>query len=163
MAKHRTEKRKSKKLPIIIGIIIIIFAVSAIFAYKKIKKEPEQANINNNTNKVEKYATIANDTTIENERLVMKSLFEYNTIIEYKFKDGTLDKFLIYEQFEDKEKLEKKKADYEKQKNIVIKNIDEGNLSIEIEKQEFGSDKNLSYEQIYNKYLVQIIGVYEMK
>ena len=46
--------------------------------------------------------------------------------------------------------------------NIEIINIDEEQLSIRIEKKDLGTDAEMSYEQIYDKYLVQIIDAYQI-
>ena len=46
--------------------------------------------------------------------------------------------------------------------NIEIIDVNEQELSIEIEKKDFGSDTDKSYEELYDKYLVQIIGAYEV-
>ncbi len=169
MGKHSKQVKKRKvKLNIrylVIIIIIAILIVTGIYIYRNkdsikniIFKENNKPN---NTSKLSD--SIINDVSIENECLVIKSLTDYNKIIEYKFENNNLKTVIIYEQFEEKQQYENKKKNYEEQENIVIKEANEQNLSIEIEKRDFGSDKDLTYEQIQDKYLVQIIGAYEKK
>lgn len=163
MGKH-SKKVENRKLKInikylIVIIIIAILIIAGIYIYQNkyyikniIFKENSKIN-----------ESIIHNVSIDNERLVIKSLTDYNKIIEYKFENNSLKTVIIYEQFEEKEQYENKKKNYECQENIVIKEANEQNLSIEIEKREFGSDKDLTYEQIQDKYLVQIIGAYEKK
>lgn len=169
MGKHSKQVKKRKvKLNIrylVIIIIIAILIVTGIYIYRNkdsikniIFKENNKPN---NTSKLSD--SIINDVSIENECLVIKSLTDYNKIIEYKFENNNLKTVIIYEQFEEKQQYENKKKNYEEQENIVIKEANEQKLSIEIEKRDFGSDKDLTYEQIQDKYLVQIIGAYEKK
>ena len=176
MGKHSKEKIKEKKEKkqkqerkkkynivryIIWGIVIGLLVVTGIYVHQNFNKfrniVPQE---NSNVDK-EYEDSIKNSTTVENKVLVIKSLFEYNKIIEYTFEEDTLKTVIIYQQFEEQEKFENKKASYEKQDNIIIKNIDEKELSIEIEKTEFGTDTELSYEELCDKYLVQMIGAYE--
>jgi len=176
MGKHSKEKIKEKKEKkqkqdskkkynivryIIWGIVIALLVVTGIYVYQNFNKfrniVPQE---NSNVDKEYK-DSIKNSTTVENEILVIKSLFEYNKIIQYTFEEDTLKTVIIYQQFEEQEKFKNKKASYEKQDNIIIKNIDEKELSIEIEKTEFGTDTELSYEELCDKYLVQMIGAYE--
>lgn len=169
MGKHSKQVRKRKvKLNIRYLLVIIIIAIliaTGIYIYRN---KDSIKNIifkeNNKTNNTSKLSdSIINDVSIENECLVIKSLTDYNKIIEYKFENNNLKTVIIYEQFEEKQQYENKKKNYEEQENIVIKEANEQNLSIEIEKRDFGSDKDLTYEQIQDKYLVQIIGAYEKK
>lgn len=147
MGKHSKERKINfKKCIFIISIVIVLIAVW--FVVK-------------NLNKVEdNISSIKDSKTIEGERLVFKSTNDYNKIIEYTFEKDSLKTIKIYEQFENIDDFNAKKVSYESQKNIKILNINEQELSIEIEKEEFGTDKNLSYDQVYNKYLVQIINAY---
>lgn len=169
MGKHSKQVKKRKvELNIrylVVIIIIAILIVTGIYIYRNkdsikniIFKEDNKSD---NTSKLSD--SIINDVSIENECLVIKSLTDYNKIIEYKFENNSLKTVIIYEQFEEKQQYENKKKNYEEQKDIVIKEANEQNLSIEIEKRDFGSDKDLTYEQIQDKYLVQIIGAYEKK
>ena len=68
----------------------------------------------------------------------------------------------MYEQFEDKERFLEKKQNYDIADNILIINMNEQELSIETERKDLGSDIGMSYNQIYNKYLVEMIGIYEI-
>ena len=164
MGKHsRKAKKKSIKInaKYLIGIIVIaILIIAGIYIYQN--KDSIKNMISKKDDKISN-ASIKDDVSIENERLVIKSLTDYNKIIEYKFENDSLKTVIIYEQFEEKEKYESKKKNYELQENITIREVSEQNLSIEIEKKDFGTDTELSYEQIQDKYLVQIIGAYEKK
>lgn len=175
MGKHSKEKIKEKKEKkqeknkkkykiiryIIWGVVIALLVIIAIYVYRNFDEFKNIIPQENSSVDKEYKDSIKNNTTIENETLVIKSLFEYNKIIEYKFEENTLKTVIIYQQFEEQEKFENKKSSYEKQDNIIIKNINESELSIEIEKTEFGTDTELSYEELCDKYLVQIIGAYE--
>lgn len=165
MGKH-SKKTKNKSIKIkakyLVAILVIaILIIAGIYIYQN--KDSIKNMIPKEDNKISN-VSIKDDVSIENERLVIKSLTDYNKIIEYKFENDKLKNVIIYEQFEDKEKYENKKQNYElQQENITIKEANEQNLSLEIEKKDFGTDTELSYEQIQNKYLVQIIGAYEKK
>ena len=63
---------------------------------------------------------------------------------------------------EKKEEFDQKKNNYEITDSIEIININEKELSIEIEKKDLGSETGKTYEEIYDKYLVQIIGAYQI-
>lgn len=156
MGKHSIEKPKKKLkfkkiLMAILVIIVIIFGINFILSHKNIEKQPQDQEMPIKTSK-----------TIEGKKLVIKSNSEYNKIVEYTFENNVLKKAKIYEQFENKEKFEETKKNYEMVNNIEIINTNEQELSIEIEKKDFGSDTGMSYEQLYDKYLVQIIGAYEI-
>ena len=149
MAKHSKEKitNKSNNRALIIFAIFIILLLVGIIEVSIIRNE-----------KTSRFNSIKDSTTIEDERLVFKSTSEHNRIIEYIFKNNILETVKIYQQFENNEDLEKEK--YLNNSNITILNIDEEERSIEIQKNDFGSDTGKSYEEIYDKYLVQIIGAY---
>ena len=149
MAKHSKEKitNKSNNRELIIFAIFIILLLVGIIEVSIIRNE-----------KTSRFNSIKDSTTIEDERLVFKSTSEHNRIIEYIFKNNILETVKIYQQFENNEDLEKEK--YLNNSNITILNIDEEERSIEIQKNDFGSDTGKSYEEIYDKYLVQIIGAY---
>ena len=154
MEKHSEEKQEKKinlkkELIAILVIITLVCVVNFILSYKNVKEH-------------QKDSGIKTSKTIEGEKLVIKSMSEYNRIIEYNFENNVLKTVKMYEQLEDKDKFEEKKNNYEKVDNIEIINTNEKELSIEIEKKDFGSDTGMSYEQIYDKYLVQIIGAYQM-
>ena len=154
MEKHSEEKQEKKinlkkELIAVLVIILLVFGINLVLSHRNV--EEQQKNTGIKTSK-----------TIEGEKLVIKSTSEYNRIIEYNFENNVLKTVKMYEQFEDKDKFEEKKNNYEKVDNIEIINTNEKELSIEIEKKDFGSDTGMSYEQIYDKYLVQIIGAYQI-
>lgn len=154
MEKHSEEKQEKKinlkkELIAILVIIALVFGINLVLS-------------NRNAEKQQKDSGIKTSKTIEGEKLVIKSTSEYNRIIEYNFENNILKTVKMYEQFEDKDKFEEKKNNYEKVDNIEIINTNEKKLSIEIEKKDLGSDTGMSYEQIYDKYLVQIIGAYQI-
>ena len=156
MGKHSIEKPK-KKLKLkkiftaLLVIIVIIFGINFILSHKNIEKQPQNQEMPIKTSK-----------TIEGKKLVIKSNSEYNKIVEYTFENNVLKTVKVYEQFENNEKFKETKKNYEMVNNIEIINTNEQELSIEIEKKDFGSDTGMSYEQLYDKYLVQIIGAYEI-
>ena len=151
MAKHSKEKitNKSNNRELIIFAIFIILLLVGIIEVSIIRNE-----------KTSRFNSIKDSTTIEDERLVFKSTLEHNRIIECIFKNNILETVKIYQQFENNEDLEKEKEKYLNNSNITILNINEEERSIEIQKNDFGSDTGKSYEEIYDKYLVQIIGAY---
>ena len=151
MAKHSKEKitNKSNNRALIIFAIFIILLLVGIIEVSIIRNE-----------KTSRFNSIKDSTTIEGERLVFKSTLEHNRIIEYIFKNNILETVKIYQQFENSEDLEKEKEKYLNNSNITILNINEEERAIEIQKNDFGSDTGKSYEEIYDKYLVQIIGAY---
>lgn len=151
MAKHSKEKitNKSNNRELIIFAIFIILLLVGIIEVSIIRNE-----------KTSRFNSIKDSTTIEGERLVFKSTLEHNRIIESIFKNNILETVKIYQQFENSEDLEKEKEKYLNNSNITILNINEEERAIEIQKNDFGSDTGKSYEEIYDKYLVQIIGAY---
>ena len=151
MAKHSKEKitNKSNNRALIIFAIFIILLLVGIIEVSIIRNE-----------KKSRFNSIKDSTTTEGERLVFKSTLEHNRIIECIFKNNILETVKIYQQFENNEDLEKEKEKYLNNSNITILNINEEERSIEIQKNDFGSDTGKSYEEIYDKYLVQIIGAY---
>lgn len=153
MGKHSIEKTKNKTTKILFTIFTIFLIVLLIGIIIITKTRHDTKN--------DAIISIKNSTTIEGEKLVFKSTSEKCRIMEYTFENNILKKVKIYQEFEDKETFEANKKTYETSNNITIISINEKKLSIEIEKKDFGSDKDLSYDQIENKYLVQIIGAYE--
>lgn len=154
MGKHSEVKEKKKinlkkEIIAIFVIIVLIFGINFILSHRNIQEEQEDT-------------SIKSSKTIKGEKLIIKSKSEYNRIVEYTFENNILKTVKIYEQFETKETFETKKKNYEKVDNIIVINADEQELSIEIEKKDFGSDEGKTYEEIYDKYLVQIIGAYEV-
>lgn len=157
MGKHSKEKEENKinlkkGLLAILIIIIVVFVIK--FALSNINLHIEEQPETKNT-------SITTSRTIEGEKLVIKSRSDYNRIVEFSFENNILKTVKMYEQFEDKERFQVKKESYEIVDNVVVININEQELSIEIEKKDFGADVGMSYEQIYDKYLVQIVGAYE--
>lgn len=158
MGKHSVEKEKKKinfkkEIIAILVIIALVFGINFILSHRNVQEEQKNIGIK---------SEIKNSKTIEGEKLVIKSNSEYNRIVEYTFENNILKTVKMYEQFEEKEEFEQKKNNYEMVDNIEIININEEELSIEIEKKDFGSDTGKSYEEIYDKYLVQIIGAYQI-
>lgn len=164
MGKHNKENEKRKYIkPIIILVaIIVIVGLLAFFAikYRKniksfIANLKEQKNTTNLT-----FQTIKNDTSIEHEKLVLKSTSEYNTIIEYVFEDNKAKTVKVYQEFEQQEEFNKKKENYEKQDDYKILYVNEEANSIEFERKDLGTEKELTYEELSDKYLVKILGAY---
>lgn len=154
MGKHSLEKEK-KKIDIKKVFITALIVIMLVFGFNFTKLPKEEIND-------EVATSISADTTSEGKKLVIKSNSEYNRIVEYTFENNILKTVKIYEQFEEKERFELKKKNYEIVDNIVIISVNDEELSIEIEKLDFGSDTGMSYEQIYDKYLVKIVGAYEI-
>ena len=156
-SKHakQEEKRNFKGTFIAILVIFVLIIVGLI-----VWKMPHNFITISNKNATN-YESIKSDSTIEGEKLVFKSTSAYNKIMEYTFENKILKTVKIYEQFENEEDFKNLKEQYENKEAIKILNINEKEKSIEIEKLDFGSDKDKSYEEIYDKYLVQIIGAYE--
>lgn len=148
---QKKEKKFLKKNLIILMIVLLMILITGVIIIIKSKDEP-----------IQNFISIKDSTTIEGEKLVFKSTSEYNRIIEYIFENNILKTVKIYQQFENSEDLEKEKEKYLNNSNITILNINEEGKSIEIQKNDFGSDTGKSYEEIYDKYLVQIIGAYEV-
>ena len=98
----------------------------------------------------------------EQQKLVIKSTMDFNRVITFEFETNILKSINIYEQYEDKEKFLEDKKEIELMKDINIISIDEEELSIEIEKKDLGEDINKSYDEIYDKYLNKLIGMYEI-
>lgn len=156
MEKHSIEKEKKKinfkrEIIAILIIIALVFGINFILSHRNLQKDQTDA-----------YTEIKNLKTIEGKRLVIKSNSEYNKIIEYIFEKDVLKTVKIYEQFEKREEFDQKKNNYEITDSIEIININEKELSIEIEKKDLGSETGKTYEEIYDKYLVQIIGAYQI-
>lgn len=151
MGKHSMEKKNkeiNKKSLIIMCIIIILIIVSILVTQNK------------DMFKIQKNESVNNWKTVEGEKLVLKSKLDYNRIIEYSFENNILKTIKIYEQYEDDEEYEEKKKTYNLIEDINLLKVDDKNLSIEIENKKLGEDEGLSYEEIYDKYLNQLIDVY---
>lgn len=158
MGKHSAEKEKKKinlkkEIIAILVIIDLVFGINFILSHRNVQEEQKNIGLK---------SEIKTSKTIEGEKLVIRSNSEYNRIVEYTFENNILKTVKMYEQFEEKEEFEQKKNNYSMVDNIEIININEEELSIEIEKKDVGSDTGKSYEEIYDKYLVQIIGAYQI-
>lgn len=156
MEKHSIEKEKKKinfkrEIIAILIIIALVFGINFILSHRNLQKD-----------QTDTYTEIKNLKTTEGKRLVIKSNSEYNKIIEYIFEKDVLKTVKIYEQFEKREEFDQKKNNYEITDSIEIINTNEKELSIEIEKKDLGSETGKTYEEIYDKYLVQIIGAYKI-
>lgn len=110
-------------------------------------------------------ANVINKNVISTEnikKLTIKSKADFNKKIEYVFEDNVLKKTYIYEYFQTQEELEEKINIIDKINEISIIDINYKENGIITSKNNLGNDNGLSYEEIYNKYLVQIIGAYEL-
>ncbi len=153
MGKHSKEKEK-KKINIKKIIVFIITVIILVFGFNFTQISGEEI--------ISQVIGEKTSAKVEEKKLVIKSNSDYNRKIEYSFENNILKTVKIYEQFEEKEKFETKKENYEIATNIEIIDVNEQELSIEIEKKDFGSDTGKSYEEIYDKYLVQIVGAYKV-
>lgn len=147
--KSRVKEKHSKKIVIWIIVIIILGTIGTLVFLNRehIKNKLEDI--------------LATNLEQEQQVLTLKSLSEPNKTIKYKFKDDYLNTIEIQEQFEDEKQFEMKKNSYEESSNINIVKINEKDKVITIQKKDLGTDSGLSYNQIYDKYLVQMIGEYE--
>ena len=87
-------------------------------------------------------------TTINSEKEVMPT--PYENIYDLRF---AINNFRQAIQNTEKFGFKIKAEEYDSE--------DKYQIVIEIEKKDFGSDKDLSYEELCDKYLVQIIGAYD--
>ena len=152
--KHSMENNKSNKRILLVLLIIILIGLGAFFGYKNkdsIFKE-----------KQEKVYEIK-EQTVEGEKLVLKSNSGDSRFIEFLFEDGKLTKLKIFEKFEDKAKYEEKKQQYSQQDIYNITKAKDRKLILEVEKSDLEEDEGLTYDEIYEKYVNQIIGAYEVK
>lgn len=153
MGKH-SKKKEKKKINIKKIIVFIITVIILVFGFNFTQISGEEI--------ISQVIGEKTSAKVEEKKLVIKSNSDYNRKIEYGFENNILKTVKIYEQFEEKEKFETKKENYEIASNIEIINVNEQELSIEIDKKDFGSDTGKSYEEIYDKYLVQIVGAYKV-
>lgn len=145
------EKNKKKTaIWIIISSIIIILAIAGTLLFLN------YGHIKNNNEDMTTTGEMQNQKVLE-----LKSLSEPNKTIKYKFEEDLLKTVETKEQFEDEQQFEMKRRNYEENLNINIVKIDEKNKILITQKKDLGTDNNLSYEQIYDKYLIQMIGRYE--
>lgn len=161
MGKHSIEKKKNDKKVLYICIFIIIIALMICFGIILDRNNIIKTNKQNKISSQIPDYTIQSKT-IEGEKLVIKSNSDYNKYIEYIFEENVLSKVNIYQQFENEELYKTKKNKYQQQENINLIKFDDNRFVLEIGKTNFGTDEGLTYEQVYDKYVVQIIGSYEV-
>lgn len=150
MGKHDIERKNNKK--VIFFIIALIILLILIIAGVYVHKNKELSQYNN---------SIQEDTTIKGNCLVLKSNVEKGKTIEYQFKNNIVETIIIEENFESKEKYDSMKKIYEQSDDIIIKQTNDKELIITIEKINLEDDEGLSYEEIYDKYLVKLLDIYE--
>lgn len=156
MGKHSVEKKEINKKPFIIITCIVLIILGIYFLVRNFQNKNI---INVNTNEATYEVSVK---TIPGEKLVLKGKADFSRYVEFVFNDNILSGEKIYEQFNNKYKYEVKKENYESQKAFKLLNSDNTKLILETEKTDLGDDAGLSYEEIYNKYVVQIVGEYEV-
>lgn len=149
--KKEGEEEINLKMIIIIAICIIVIALIGLAVY-----------ILKNPNILESNISTENLKTIENEKLVLKSNSDYNKIIEFIFEDNKVKTLRIYEQFEEMQEYEEARDAYNASENFEVIKTDDQKLWIEIERKELGEEKDMSYDQVYDKYLVEFIDLYTL-
>lgn len=149
--KKEGEEKINLKMLIIIAICIIVIALIGLAVY-----------ILKNPNILESNISTENLKTIENEKLVLKSNSDYNKIIEFIFEDNKVKTLRIYEQFEEMQEYEEARDAYNASENFEVIKTDDPKLWIEIERKELGEEKDMSYDQVYDKYLVEFIDLYTL-
>ena len=149
--KKEGEEKINLKMLIIIAICIIVIALIGLAVY-----------ILKNPNILESNISTENLKTIENEKLVLKSNSDYNKIIEFIFEDNKVKTLRIYEQFEEMQEYEEARDAYNASENFEVIKTDDQKLWIEIERKELGEEKDMSYDQVYDKYLVDFIDLYTL-
>ena len=149
--KKEGEEKINLKMLIIIAICIIVIALIGLAVY-----------ILKNPNILESNISTENLKTIENEKLVLKSNSDYNKIIEFIFEDNNVKTLRIYEQFEEMQEYEEARDAYNASENFEVIKTDDQKLWIEIERKELGEEKYMSYDQVYDKYLVEFIDLYTL-
>lgn len=152
MQKEREKKESKLKILLVFIVLVIIVGiiVGAIFAKPYVEDG------------VYELTSIENAITIEGEKLVFKSTMEDKRIVQYTFNDGVACDIKIHEAFNDEAKFEQAKLRYGDESKYKILFIDEENLRLEVGMLDLGVDKGLTYEQVAEKYLVQIVGAYEI-
>lgn len=149
--KKEGEEKINLKMLIIIAICIIVITLIGLAVY-----------ILKNPNIFESNISTENLKTIENEKLVLKSNSDYNKIIEFIFEDNKVKTLRIYEQFEEMQEYEEARDAYNASENFEVIKTDDQKLWIEIERKELGEEKDMSYDQVYDKYLVEFIDLYTL-
>ena len=153
--KHSMENNKSNKRILLVLLIIILIGLGAFFGYKN------KDSIFKIIGKEKVYEI--KEKTIEGEKLVLKSNSGDSRFIEFLFEDGKLTKLKIFEKFDDKAKYKEKKEQYSQQDIYKITKAKDRKLILEVEKSDLEEDEGLTYDEIYEKYVNQIIGAYEVK
>lgn len=162
MGKH-SKVKENKKIKIHKSkVLIILFIIIAFILISFIFKEPIKNLILKIQLKDEWKETAQTNEKNSNKQLTLKSILDYNRIITFEFDNNILQTIIVYEQYKEKEEFLEKKKDVEIMQNIEVLNINENELSIEIKKNDLGEDKNKSYEEIYDKYINQLIGMYKI-
>ena len=156
MGKHSAEKTGMNKKPFIVIICIVLIILGIYYLIQNFQNK----NIGNAKTNESTYEVSVK--TIPGEKLVLKGKADFSRYVEFVFNDNILSGEKIYEQFKDKLKYEVKKENYESQNAFKLLNSDNTKLILEIEKTDLGDDAGLNYEEIYNKYVVQIVGEYEV-
>ena len=161
-SKHMKENRKNYK-KVIILLMIIIIAFLVILCKDRILVKETDKDQKENIILEQKNIITEEDTTIENQKLVLKSNYEENKErkIIYIFKENKLNEVRISEKYTNKESYTNEKEIYSKRADIEIIEIDDSQLELHCKKLNLGSDEGLSYEQVYQKYM-GIIGAYEV-
>lgn len=162
MGKH-SKVKENKKIKIHKSkVLIILFIIIAFILISFIFKEPIKNLILKIQLKDEWKETAQTNEKNSNKQLTLKSILDYNRIITFEFDNNILQTIIVYEQYKEKEEFLEKKKDVEIMQNIEVLNINENELFIEIKKNDLGEDKNKSYEEIYDKYINQLIGMYKI-
>lgn len=162
MGKH-SKVKENKKIKIHKSkVLIILFIIIAFILISFIFKEPIKNLILKIQLKDEWKETAQTNEKNSNKQLTLKSILDYNRIITFEFDNNILQTIIVYEQYKEKEEFLEKKKDVEIMQNIEVLNINENEQSIEIKKNDLGEDKNKSYEEIYDKYINQLIGMYKI-
>ena len=147
-------KKKKYLIILLIVTIVIVLAVSVYLIQKKYHIFSSQI--------IKQIIRIKEGKTEEGKILIIKDKTAFNKIIEFEFEDNIVKRINIYEEFEDQNTYEIAKQSYNYLKSVNILKESDKELYIFVEKNDFGTDTNLTYEEIYDKYLVQIIDAYEL-
>lgn len=151
--KKQNENPKTKSK---LKTLLVIFGIGILTTILVILAKPYLQDL------LYKILSIDNLTTVSGERLVFRSKLDEQKIIQYDFKEGIVYKIKIQEKFNSESEFEQAKQMYSNENKYKIIFLDNNNLTIQVKKIDFGVDENLSYEGIYEKYIVQIIGAYEL-
>lgn len=139
-----------KNIVMVLMLIVVMIIIGYFFKkldFKQLLNEYEQENISKETE--------------EEKKLVLKSSYKKNKIIEYIFINDKVSKVEIYEQFENIEQFNNTIESYQNRNDMEVIFGDENDMSIKYEKKDLGTDSGLSYDEIYNKYM-KIVGAYQV-